>query len=188
MLDARAREGLDLVPLLQPGAGLLALRAGESLTLCGQINGAPLTLHARVEHNALSADDPRLQCSLPHAGELQERRDSPRFPLPRQGERTLAVIHLPGEVLLCHLRNISRGGLCLRLDADDIDIGEHRVVLCEIRRGSHLLQSRIHIRWQALRSQHLELGARFLDRDPAFNNRLDRFVAEIERHWLAHRH
>jgi len=177
-------ERFELQTLLVPGPTLRALQPGDSVTLQGHLSGAPFELTAALEAVTIRGEDGQLICRMPEQAELRERRAAPRFPAPQSGSKTVAVVHVPGEIMLCRLVNISREGIRLRLDAPNVDIGEEQVVYCEIRRGDHLLQSKLDVRWKAIfDGEHQEFGARFLARDPNFSNRLNQFVAELERYW-----
>lgn len=177
-------QRFELQTLLMPGPSMHALQVGDSVDLRGRLNGAAFRLLTELESVQLRGQDGQLTCRMPDSAELNERRASPRFAPPSTGERTVAVVHVPGEIMLCQLINISREGVRLRLEVPRVDVGDEQVVFCEIRRGEHLLQSKIEIRWkQALDGEHQEFGARFLARDTNFSNRLNQFVAELERYW-----
>lgn len=177
-------ERFALQSLLMPGPAMRTLQAGDGVELRGRLNGASFQLYAELEAVQLRPQDGQLTCRIPESAELHERRASPRFPPPSTGPRTVAVVHVPGEIMLCQLVNIGREGVRLRLEVPHVDIGDEQVAFCEVRREEHLLQSKIDIRWKmALDGAHQEFGARFLARDPQFSNRLNQFVAELERYW-----
>ena len=178
-------DRFEMLTVLVPGPSLRALHRGAQVTIRGALNGAALELEADLDAVDVQAQDGHLVCRMPQSGSLNERREWPRFPAPAEGARTVAVIHVPGEIMLCQVVNISRTGVRLRLDAPEVDVGDEPVLYCEIRRGDHLLQSKVEVRWKAMfDGEHQELGARFLARDGSFYNRADRLVAELERDWL----
>lgn len=178
-------QRFELQTLLVPAPSMHTLQAGDSIALHGRLNGAAFHFSTELEAIELRPQEGQLTCRMPESGELHERRASPRFTVPNTGPRTVAVVHVPGEIMLCEVVNISREGVRLRLDAPNVELGEEKVVYCEIRRGDHLLQSKIEVRWkQEFDGEHQEFGARFLARDPTSGNRINQFVAELERYWV----
>lgn len=178
---------LTLLPVLRPSQTLRKLQAGTVIHLHGRLAGAPFELETTLLASELNEAGGQLVCRMPQNGHLHERRQLPRFPLPPGTERAVAVVHLPGEVMLCRPVDISRDGLRLRLETPEVDIGELQVVYCELRRGKDLLQSKLDLRWKAFLENHLHFGGPFLARESSFTNALDRLVAEAERYWLRQR-
>lgn len=185
--DVESAGAFTLTPLLSPDDGLMALQAGDAVALDGRIDGAPLHLTADLSRVAGGGSALQLLCGPPQSLTHDERRAMPRFLLPPIGPDAMAVVHLPGEILLARLRDISRGGARLELDPEGVELGDTVVPFCEIRRGDQLLQLKAEVRWKALRDGHQHFGVRFLVSDPAVAGRVDRFVAEIERYWLRQR-
>ena len=182
--ESVTQASFELQSLLLPEPAVRALRAGDNVQLSGRLNGAVFRLSVELDAVHMQAQDGQLRCHIPDSGELHERRACPRFAPPSTGPRTVAVVHVPGEIMLCQLVNISREGIRLRLEVPHVDIGDEQVVFCEVRREHHLLQSKADVRWRKTPDgTHQEFGARFLARDPDFLHRLHPFVAELERYW-----
>lgn len=182
-----AAARLTLIPVLRPSTALLALHAGTTLRLRGRLAGAPFELALTLRAPELDEAGGQLLCDMPQTGTLHERRQLPRFPFPPSKDAAMAVVHLPGEIMLCRPVDISRGGLRLRLDAANVDIGELQVVYCELRRGEDLLQSKLDLRWKRFLDGTLHFGGPFLAQEATFAKTLDRLVAEAERHCLRQR-
>jgi phosphatidylserine decarboxylase len=180
-------SGFSIVTLLPPDNELRRTTEGSLMHLSGRLMGAEVHFQALLVDASAGGRDGMLRAQLPHHCEHLERRQAPRFPVPADGD-TLAVVHTRAEVFLCQLRDLSFLGVGLRLKAAEARLpkGERRL-LCEIRRGDLLLQSKIEIHWTHVEDRHECFGGSFIDVSPSAQDRIDRLVTELERNWLRSR-
>jgi c-di-GMP-binding flagellar brake protein YcgR len=174
---------------LSPGRGHAVVLAERSLRAASRLDGVEIAFSATVAEVTVEGGVAVYHLPLPHLLHYHQRRASFRAPVGAAHKTTLRLAHPEAGPLVGEVRDVSAGGLGLRLQLPaDLALGRgDRLSDCEVALpDGRALRCELEV-CHATRpegSRWTLLGTRFLRLDRRDQNLLAQFIVQLERERL----
>ncbi len=172
---------------LTPAAGHARIQAEPRIEVRALVEGIELRFESRVTQVGQQDGLPYYKVAFPAEVVYAQRRRQHRVTVPLSQGFDVLVTHADGQELRGELRDLSVGGLCMRVRSGDIDPkhDRHALAACRILlpEDRHIVcdVELLHIDAPP-RPRVPRIGLRFVDPTPAVTRRIEQFCAELERH------
>jgi c-di-GMP-binding flagellar brake protein YcgR len=186
LFELNPEGGYVLLDELIPREGNSRLSQEKSLSVKACVNGVILTFPAEIQEASDDNGVPFYKLAFPEAIDYKHRREYHRISPPLDKAVTVHLLTTQGRLVSGELRNLSLGGLCVRLSRQasvGIRVGDiiSRCVIALPNQKKIItsLEIRNYSGWQTKTSRRV--GGRFIELSKADQEELQQFVLSWDR-------
>ncbi len=186
LFELNSERGYVLLDELIPREGNNRLSQEKSLSVKACLNGVIITFPAEIQEANDENGVPYYKLAFPEAIDYKHRREHHRITLPADKSVAVHLLTTQGRLVRGELRNVSLGGVCVRLSRQaslGIRVGDV-ISRCVISLPNHkkittALEIRNYTGWQTKTSRRV--GGRFIELSEMDQEELRQFVLNWDR-------
>lgn len=187
-LECVTEGGYLVIDELVPDVGNAWATPGRRVSISGRLHGSVLAFESTIDAAGTGGGIAYYRIPFPRRVEYRQRREFFRAVIPVEQAVAVQMVRADGRSLSGELRDISRGGLSLRLDPGPTEpppIGELLPRCLVAVPGGAPITTRLQVcyseSWNGRKRPRL--GGRFVDVDRRAERELDAYVTAIDREY-----
>jgi len=186
IIEINNDENYLVIDELYPENGHTQVEIGKSLSFNAHFSGAFIHFSGKVEAIGKNAKVAYYKIGVPKEVEYHQRRNTYRVTTSISDPVPVNLVNEDEVLIKAELRDISHGGLCLRVNASShvsIHSGDYiPTCLIQVKNGQNILSSLNICHVEIIKeSGSLRIGAEFADISKIDRRELEHFITSLER-------